>query len=60
MRVLFIKSKHNGDALLFTPMLTAVRRSYPRAEMVGQGHSLIRVEVAAQALLQEHSAAARL
>ena len=60
MRVLFIKSKHDGVALLFTLLLTAVRWSCPRAEMVGQAHLFIGAEVAAQALLQEHSAAARL
>ncbi len=33
MRLLFIKLKHIGDALLMTPMLTAVRAQYPAAEI---------------------------
>jgi heptosyltransferase-3 len=31
MRLLFIKLKHIGDALLLTPTLTAVRQSHPQA-----------------------------
>lgn len=33
MRVLFIKLKHIGDALLLTPTVTAVKASYPDAEI---------------------------
>ena len=33
MRLLFIKLKHIGDALIMTPMLTAVRARHPEAEI---------------------------
>ena len=33
MRLLFVKLKHIGDALLLTPTLQAVRQKYPRAEI---------------------------
>jgi heptosyltransferase-3 len=33
MRLLFVKLKHIGDALIMTPMLTAVRRQYPQAQI---------------------------
>lgn len=33
MRLLFIKLKHIGDALLLTPTLTAARTAYPAAEI---------------------------
>ncbi len=33
MRLLFIKLKHIGDALLLTPTLTAVKQAYPQAEV---------------------------
>ena len=33
MRLLFVKLKHIGDSLLLTPTLTAVRASYPDAEI---------------------------
>lgn len=33
MRLLFVKLKHIGDALLLTPTLTAVRAEYPEAEI---------------------------
>ncbi|MFN0067748.1 MAG: glycosyltransferase family 9 protein, partial [Limisphaerales bacterium] len=33
MRLLFLKTKNIGDALLMTPALTAVREQYPRAEI---------------------------
>ena len=33
MRLLFTKLKHIGDALIMTPMLTAVRTQYPEAEI---------------------------
>lgn len=33
MRLLFVKLKHIGDALMMTPMLESVRRSYPEAEI---------------------------
>lgn len=33
MQLLFIKLKHIGDALIMTPMLTAVRERYPEAEI---------------------------
>ena len=33
MRLLFVKPKHIGDALLLTPTLTAVRAAYPQAEI---------------------------
>lgn len=33
MRLLFIKLKHIGDALIMTPMLTAVRDRHPEAEI---------------------------
>ena len=33
MRLLFIKLKHIGDALLLTPTLTAARAAYPTAEI---------------------------
>lgn len=33
MRLLFIKLKHIGDALLLTPTLTAARAAYPAAEI---------------------------
>ena len=33
MRLLFIKLKHIGDALLLTPTLTAVRAAYPQASI---------------------------
>jgi len=33
MRLLFIKLKHIGDALIMTPTLTAVRAKYPEAEI---------------------------
>ena len=33
VRLLFIKLKHIGDALLLTPTLTAVRAAYPQAEI---------------------------
>jgi len=34
MRLLFAKLRHIGDALLITPLVTAVRASYPEAEIV--------------------------
>lgn len=33
MKLLFVKLKHIGDALLLTPTLMAARRSYPNAEI---------------------------
>ena len=33
VRLLFVKLKHIGDALLLTPTLTAVRAAYPQAEI---------------------------
>jgi heptosyltransferase-3 len=33
MRLLFVKLKHIGDALLLTPTLSAVRQSYPAAQI---------------------------
>jgi ADP-heptose:LPS heptosyltransferase len=33
MRLLFIKLKHIGDALLLTPTLTAARAAYPQAQI---------------------------
>ena len=33
MRLLFIKLKHIGDALLLTPTLRAVRETYPQSEI---------------------------
>ena len=33
LRLLFIKLKHIGDALIMTPMLTAVRKKYPESEI---------------------------
>ena len=33
MRLLFVKLKHIGDALIMTPALMAARAAYPRAEI---------------------------
>ena len=59
MRLLFIKLKHIGDALIMTPMLTAVHARHPDAEI----HVVVRrgtgdILVGCSAIAHLHSATA--